>query len=42
LAFITSGWLAGVWEKYQKAQLSQQVAVEALYGKEAPSDEIFE
>jgi hypothetical protein len=29
LTFVTSGSLAGVWEKYQKAQLSQQAASEA-------------
>jgi hypothetical protein len=42
LAFVTSGRLVGVWKKYQKSQLSQQAAAKALYGKGAPSDEIFE
>jgi hypothetical protein len=42
LAFVTSARLPGVWERYREAQLSQEEATEALYGRGSPSDEIFE
>jgi hypothetical protein len=42
LAFVTSARLPGVWRRYQKAQLSQEGAAEALYGEGSPSDEIFD
>jgi len=42
LAFVTSAHLPDVWKSYQKAQLSQEGAAEALYGEGSSSDEIFD
>jgi hypothetical protein len=41
LAFLTSPWLKGVWEKYKKNLVDQVEALEALYGPNAKCDKLF-